>query len=78
MLIKMLNSLSRDLNEITAGDYGEEQITNSEQCSELDTTATVMVSDHVDTIMDISSMMDKTLPKNSIYYYFPSTFEVAK
>ena len=23
-------------------------------------------------------MMDNTLPKNSIYYYFSSTFEVAK
>ena len=29
-------------------------------------------------MMDSSSMMDNTLPKNSIYYYFSSTFEVAK
>ena len=74
MLIKMLNSLSRDMSEITV-DYGEEQIiTNSEQCSELHTA---MVSDHIDMMMSTSSMKDNTLPKNSIYHYFSSTFEVA-
>ena len=46
------------------------------QCSELDTTSTVMMfsnGHHVITIMDTSNMMDK---KCSIYYYFSSTFEV--
>ena len=69
----MLNRLSRDMNEITV-DYGKEQITNSEQCSELQIA---MVSNHVDMMMGTSSMKDNTLPKNSIYHYFSSTFEVA-
>ena len=71
----MLNRprLSRDLNEITEN----EQIINSEQCSELETTsAAVMFSNgQIVTIMD-TSMMDNTLQKRSIYYYFSSYFEV--
>ena len=68
----MLNRLSRDLNEITEN----QQILNSEECSELDTTSAAMMfsNDHV-TIMD-TSMMDNTLQKCSIYYYFSSNFEV--
>ena len=57
--------------------HENEQITNSEQCSELDTTSTaIMFSNglHVITIMDTSNMMDK---KHSIYYYFSPTFEVS-
>ena len=69
----MLNRLSRDLNEITEN----QQIINSEECSELDTTSATMMfsNDHVVTIMD-TSMMDNTLQKCSIYYYFSSNFEV--
>ena len=53
-----------------------EQIMNSEECSELDTTSTAMVfsNDHVVTIMDTSNIMDKMC---SIYCYFSSTFEVS-
>ena len=42
-----------DLNE-SIGNYNKEQIINSEECSELDTTSVVMVfsNDHVVTIMD--------------------------
>ena len=59
----------------------EEQITNSEQCSELDTTSTaVMVfnNGYVFMIMhmDTGSMMNYTLHMNSIYQYFSSAFEV--
>ena len=76
---KMLNRFNNDLHGITVG-CEEEQIMNSEQCSELNATSAAMVcsNDHVITMMDSSSMMDNTLPKNSIYYYFSSTFEVAK
>ena len=52
-----------------------------EQCSELDTTSTAMMvfnSGYVGTIMDDSNMLDDTLPKCSIYYYFSSTYEVCK
>ena len=69
----MLNMLSRDLNEITEN----EQIINSEQCSELGTTSAAMLfsNGHIVTIMD-TSMMNNTLQKCSIYYYFSSNFEV--
>ena len=75
---KMLNRFNNDLHGITVG-CEEEQIMNSEQCSELNATSAAMVfsNGHVVTMMDSSSMMDNTLPKNSIYYYFSSTFEVA-
>ena len=56
--------------------HQDEQIMESEECSELDTTSTaVMFSNnhHVTTIMDTCSMMDK---KYFIYCYFSSTFEV--
>ena len=80
---KMLNRFNNDLHGITVG-CDEEQIVNSEQCSELNATSAAMVfsNHHVVTMMDSSSMMDSsrmmdnTLPKNSIYYYFSSTFEV--
>ena len=55
-----------------------EQIVNSEECSEFDTTsATMMFSDGCVVIMmdTSSSMIDK---KYSIYCYFSSTFEVVK
>ena len=51
----MLNRLSRDLNEITE----KEQIMNSEQCSELDTTSTAIMlfnNGYVVTIMDTSNI----------------------
>ena len=67
----MLNRLSRDLNEITV---------SCEQCTEWDTTSTAMMvfnNGYVVTIIDVSSIMDNTLPKCSIYCYFSSTFEVA-
>ena len=69
----MLNRLSRDLNEITEN----EQIINSEQCSELGTTSAAMLfsNGQIVTIMD-TSMMDNTLQKCSIYCYFSSNFEV--
>ena len=54
-----------------------EQIMNSEECSELDTTSTAMMfsnGHHVITIMDTSNTMDK---KCSFYYYFSSAFEVS-
>ena len=56
--------------------HDNEQVINSEECSELDTTSTAMMfsNDHVVTTMDTSSMMDKQC---SIYYYFSSTFEVS-
>ena len=67
--------------------HRSEQIMNSEQCSELDTTSTAMMlfnNGYDVIIMDTSSMMDNTLQvtiqpstaKHSIYYYFSSTFEV--
>ena len=69
----MLNRLSRDLNEITEN----EQIINSEECSELDTTSAAMMfsNGHVVTIMD-TSMINNTLQKCSIYCCFSSNFEV--
>ena len=72
----MLSRLSRDLNEITE----KEQIMNSEQCSELDTTSTAMMlfnNGYVVIIMDTSSMMDNMSHMNSIYCYFSSMFEVS-
>ena len=58
--------------------HENEEIINSEECSELDTTSTAMMlimsNDHVITIMDTSNMMDK---KCFIYYYFSSTYEVS-
>ena len=61
--------------------YGEEQIMKSEKCTEHSTSSIAMVllnNDHLVTIMDTSSMIDNAyaLQKNSIYYYFSSTFEV--
>ena len=69
----MLNMLSRDLNEITEN----EQIINSEQCNELETTSAAMLfsNGQIVTIMD-TSMMGNTLQECSIYYYFSSNFEV--
>ena len=69
----MLNRLSRDLNEITEN----EQIINSEECSELETTSAALMfsNGHNITIID-TSMMDNTLQDRSIYYYFSSNFEV--
>ena len=53
-----------------------EQIVNSEECSELDTTSTAMLFNNGYVVMmDTSSMINK---KYSIYCYFLSTFEVAK
>ena len=56
--------------------HENEQIIISEECSELDTTfaAVVFSNDHVVTIMDTSSIINK---KYSIYYYFSSIFEVS-
>ena len=53
----MLNMLSKDLNEITEN----EQIINSEECSELDTTFAAMMfsNGHVVTIMDTRSFNPK-------------------
>ena len=59
--------------------HENEQFIDSEKCSEVDTTSAAMVfsNDHVETTMDTGSMMDNTSSKNSIYYYFSSTFEVS-
>ena len=57
--------------------HENEQIINSEECSELDTTSTAVMFNnghHVITIMDASNMMDK---RCFIYYYFSSTYEVS-
>ena len=54
--------------------HENEQIMNSEECSELDTTSTAMMfsnGHHVITTMDT---MDK---EYSIYCYFSSAYEVA-
>ena len=78
VLIKMLNMFNRHMVESTVC-HVNEQIVNSEECSELgDTTsAAMMFSDGCVVIMmdTSSSMIDK---KYSIYCYFSSTFEVVK
>ena len=58
--------------------HENEQFIDSEECSDLDTTSAAMVfsNGQIVTIMD-TSMMDNTSTKNSIYYYFSSTFEVS-
>ena len=74
VLIKMLNMFNRYMVESTACHINE-QIINSEECSELDTTYAAMVFNNGYVVMmDYSSMVNK---KYSIYCYFSSTFEVA-
>ena len=81
----MLNRISRDLNGIIVG-YEEQQIINSEECSDLDiTSAAMMVFNNGYVVMMDNNMMDNTIQVTlqlstanySIYYYFSSTFEVS-
>ena len=81
----MLNRISRDLNGIIVG-CEEQQIINSEECSDLDITSAAMVFNNGYVVIMDNSMMDNTLQvtiiqqstgKYSIYYYFSSTFEVS-
>ena len=81
----MLNRTSRDPNGIIVG-YEEQQIINSEECSDLDITSTaMMVFNNGYVVMMDNSMMDNTIQVTlqpstanySIDYYFSSTFEVS-
>ena len=86
-VIEILSMICEDLNEsVNIACYDEEQIVNSEECSDLDTTSAAMLLDgYIVKIMDTSSMIGNTLQvtiqpstvKHSIYYYFSSTFEVS-
>ena len=81
----MLNRISRDLNEIIIG-FEEQQIINSEECSDLDVTSAAMVFNNGYVVMmNTSSMVNNTIQvttqsstaKHSICCYFSSTFEVS-